>query len=149
MIFDKISNLEKYAAFDARFSEAAEFISSHDMVNLEDGRYDLSDGMFVNISSYEPNPIEKAGWEAHRQYADLQCLFSGDEVIIWAPIDTMTGAGDFFPDVDFQGFADSPEKTELRVYGGTFAYFAPQDVHMPGIKLSDGNVKKAVFKIPV
>lgn len=149
MIFDKITNLEKYAAFDARLGEAAKFIKTHDMLTLENGRYELSDGMYVNVSSYEPSPIDKAGWEAHRQYADLQCLFSGDEVIIWAPIDTMTGAGDFFPDVDFQGFADSPEKTELRVYDGTFAYFAPQDVHMPGIKLSADTVKKAVFKIPV
>ena len=149
MIYDKISNLDFYTPFDSRFSVVSDFIKNTDIDALAPGRYSLSCGIFANVSEYAPDK-EETGWEAHRKYADLQYLHSGDEIIEWAPIDELTGAGEYSEEEDFQE-TDKCGKTKLTltVDEGSFAYFAPCDLHRPGIFRSAEKVKKIVFKIPV
>lgn len=149
MIFDKIANLPFYAAFDKRFLIIDRFLKENDAATLPTGRHELSEGIFANVSEYSPSK-ELYSFEAHRKYADLQYLVSGSELIQWAPMDELTGAGEYFEEQDFQG----TEKTgatllDLHVTGGSFAYFAPCDLHRPGLYLNCDKVKKIVFKIPV
>lgn len=149
MIYDKISNLEFYLPFDGRFALISEFVKNTDLDAIAPGRYELPEGIFANVSEYAPDK-EETGWEAHRKYADLQYLHRGDEIIEWAPIDELTGAGEYFEEDDFQG-TDKCGKTRLTltVDEGSFAYFAPCDLHRPGLFRNAERVKKVVFKIPV
>ena len=149
MIFDKIANLDFYASFDSRFKIISEFIKNTDIDSLACGRHELSEGVFANVSEYAPHKDE-ISWEAHRKYADLQYLHSGDEIIEWAPMDELTGAGEYSEEYDFQGTGETGvTKLTLTVNAGSFAYFAPCDLHRPGLYRNADKVKKIVFKIPV
>lgn len=149
MIYDKISNLDFYTSFDKRFALISEFLKNNDAGELENGRHELSEGIFANVSEYEPYK-EEISWEAHRKYADLQYLVEGDEIIEWAPIDELVGAGEYFEEHDFQGTSQcGVTKLSLTVNEGSFAYFAPCDLHRPGLFRNAEKVKKIVFKIPV
>ncbi len=149
MIYDKISNLDFYIPLEKHFAEISDFIKNTDIAALSPGRYELTNGVFVNVSEYAPHKDEIC-WEAHRKYADLQYLISGDEIIEWAPISDAEGVGEYFEAEDFQGAEKSKgSKLSLDVSAGDFAYFAPCDLHRPGLFKSAEKVKKAVFKIPM
>lgn len=44
-----------------------------------DGRYDIEDGLYVNVMTYSPRSAEGATFETHRKWADLQYILSGSE----------------------------------------------------------------------
>lgn len=149
MIYDKISNLEYYKSFNEAFTAIAAFLKNNDAAKLENRTYDLEDGIFANVSEYEPSK-EDYCWEGHRKYADLQYIVSGNELIKWAPSDEMENPFEYSEKDDFTG-CNSLKCREvcLAADAGYFAYFAPCDLHKPGLFLESGKVKKIVFKIPV
>ncbi|MBR6917741.1 MAG: YhcH/YjgK/YiaL family protein [Clostridia bacterium] len=149
MIFDKISNLAFYKKFDERFSVIIDFLSETDVDALEPGSYPLPEGIFANVSEYAPLKDDFC-YEAHRKYADLQYLHSGNEFIEWMPLDELTDASEYNDEADFLGTtSEGKTKLTLSVDAGSFAYFAPCDVHRPGKFRKAEKVKKIVFKIPV
>ena len=77
MFCDKLSNLKSYSGVCPAIKTVCDFIEKNDLSALPAGRIELSDGAFVNISEYEPYPSPDK-WEAHRRYADLQVVISGD-----------------------------------------------------------------------
>ena len=149
MIFDKIANLEFYLPFDSRFKTVADYLKKTDVDALEPGSYPLPEGIFANVSEYEPSKEEFA-FEAHRKYADLQYLHRGNEKIEWMPLDELTNASDYSDEYDFLGtMTVGKTKLSLDFDEGCFAYFAPCDIHRPGMFRDAAKVKKIVFKIPV
>ncbi|MBE6714395.1 MAG: DUF386 domain-containing protein [Ruminococcaceae bacterium] len=149
MIIDKLSNLRSYASFNEKFNIICEFLEKNDLNSLCEGRIDLSDGVFLNISSYEPYSAGDK-WETHKKYADLQIVVEGDECMDASSITDVEGPNGYNEDDDYE-FYDicKGSVTTVRALPGTFAYFAPCDPHRPGIKFNSEKVKKAVFKIPV
>ena len=104
--------------------------------------------IFVVVSEYETKNVEQGKWEAHRKYIDIQYVVSGEEKIGYGNINEMKIIDEYNEEKDvlfLEGKGDL-----LLVNKGTFALFAPQDVHMPGIQLNNGqHVKKIVVKILV
>lgn len=149
MICDKIENLKSYIPINAHFKTVCDFIESHDLAELPEGRIDLDGGVFVNISEYEPYPAPDK-WEAHRRYADLQIVIKGDERMDGAASEMASGSAGYHEDDDYEIF-DCCKGYYATVWAteGTFAYFAPCDAHRPGLHYKSDSVKKAVFKIPV
>ncbi|MCJ7689793.1 MAG: YhcH/YjgK/YiaL family protein [Clostridiaceae bacterium] len=104
--------------------------------------------IFAIVSEYELKNIEEGKWEAHREYLDIQYVASGKEKIRYASINEMKMIGEYNEEKDILFLCG--EGDLLLVNEGTFALFAPQDVHMPGIKAMRGqHVKKIVVKILV
>lgn len=148
MIYDKISNLDFYAPFDKRFLLISAWLKETDVDALADGSYELGEGILANVSEYEPLK-EDISFEGHRKYADLQYLHRGDEIIDWAPVDEPE-LSDYVEEYDFQGCSECGKtKLSLTVDEGCFAYFAPCDLHRPGLFRNADKVKKIVFKLPV
>lgn len=142
MIYDVIENLSLYPGFE----EIKKFVETTDVTSVPTGRYDLADGIFANISEYAP--AEGGLPEAHRDYADLQYMVSGREIIEVFPLKYAEKSTGYKPDIEF--FEEcSIRKTPLVLEEGTFAYFAPADVHRPCIKDGCDSVRKIVFKIPL
>lgn len=143
MIYDNITNLSRYAGADEKLKiclEKARELTA----DTPDGRYDIMDGIFVNVSSYEPTP--KDGWtfEAHEKYADVQFILEGSEVIGVPSGDALaTVAYDEGKDIKFFEGKAAPLKLEV----GDFAVFYPDELHAPGHFAGVEKVKKAVFKI--
>ena len=86
-------------------------------------------------------------------YADddyLQYLHRGNETVEWMPLDEIQDASEYSEEADFLGTSTvGKTKVSLDFDEGSFAYFAPCDVHRPGMFREADKVKKIVFKIPV
>jgi len=149
MITDKLSLLRSYASYNEKFNVVCDFLEKNDLESLPMGRTDLEDGIFVNVSEYEPYAAGDK-WEAHKRYADLQVVVSGDECMDGAALCACIGAGEYHEEDDYM-FYDKciGSIATVKAVAGTFAYFAPTDPHRPGIRYTSDKVKKAVFKIPV
>lgn len=149
MVIDKLSNAKQYYGLSARIEKALKYLENTDLANLKVGKYEI-DGknIFTIVSEYQAKSLEEGKWEAHREYIDIQYVVSGKEKIGYASINEMKIIGEYNNEKDVLFL--SGEGDLLLVNEGTFALFAPQDVHMPGIQVMNGqNVKKIVVKILV
>ncbi|MBQ2847698.1 MAG: YhcH/YjgK/YiaL family protein [Clostridia bacterium] len=146
MIFDTAKNLKLYSAFNPAFDAIAKFIEENDMKIMECGSYDVSEGIKVGISEYEPGT--GGDFEAHRDYHDLQYAICGEEIIDVLPIEFVKDSTGYKPDVEFFA-SQTAAATRVALTEGTFAFLAPQDAHKPGIKMGTDKIKKAVFKIKI
>lgn len=146
MIYDKIENLNLYFGVNEKFEAIARFIAENDMKTMECGSHDVTYGVTVGISEYEPGT--GGDLEAHREFYDLQYAICGEEAIDVLPIDYVKNSTGYKPDIEFftEQTADS---TRVALIEGTFAFLAPADTHKPGIKTNSEKIKKAVFKIKI
>lgn len=146
MIIDSIGNLGFYKDIIPKCIE--EFISDTDLSALSLGRHELVGGIYVNVMEYKPTDNTK--YEAHRKYADLQVIIYGKEKMKAALLPSGLSDCDYNAEGDYILF-EKCEKgfSEFEAVPDMFYYYAPQDAHMPSIKIEEGKVKKAVFKIPV
>lgn len=142
MIYDTIENLSKYPGFEL----IIRFLDENDVAAVPAKSYDLGSGISANISDYAPG---KGGLpEAHRDYADLQLVVRGNELIEVFPLATAVGGKGYKPDIEFyEGSSVTP--CTLVLNENCFAYLAPQDVHRPCIRHTAAAVRKIVFKIPI
>ena len=84
MIADRIENLGKYESYESELGAVRAFLLENDPETLAPGRYEINGNVFVNVVAYAPG--EAGGFEAHREYSDLQYVVSGDEEIDWIPL---------------------------------------------------------------
>ena len=147
MIRDRIENLGKYEGV-LPVGIIAGFLAENDAVSLPCGRYELSDGVFVNVCDITEREAE-GKYEAHRKYSDLQFVVTGDEVMLRADVACGIG-GEYNLDGDcilFDGVSGTFDRCNLAA--GEFAFFDPTDAHMPGLRGSAAKIRKLIFKIPV
>ena len=148
MIIDKIENSEIYESIHPRFAKAFAFICKTDFSKLGDGKYEIeNDDIFAIVQEYNTKDKKEAKLEAHRKYIDIQYIHSGVELIGVATLHNQIPiTNDPENDIAFyQG-----ETSFIKLEAGMFAIFFPDDLHMPGIKLTQSaKVKKVVVKVRV
>jgi YhcH/YjgK/YiaL family protein len=117
-----------------------------DFAKIEPGKYEIEGAdLFALIQRYDPKPREKARWEAHRKYIDVQYVFAGSELFGYAPLAQLHSVA-FDEAKDFHELKGDGDF--LRVSAGTFLILFPQDAHMPGVAGPACQfVKKIVVKI--
>ena len=151
MILDTLANAARYESLNSRFAKAFAFLRTVDGTQAL-GRHDLDgDDCFALVQTYETKPMEKALFEAHRRYIDVQFIHSGRETILWAPVASMRE----------ETMAYSEEKeaalwklvrdvTPLHMSAGHFAILYPEDAHAPCIEWEKPEqVFKVVVKVAV
>ena len=146
MILDKLSESAKYEAMHPLFHEAFEFLKTAG--EKENGRHELSSGMYVNIMDAKTHSPGKIMFEAHRQYIDIQYLFDGHSAFIWAhtPDLTVKTPYDAEKDVEFL----SGDGNAVQVKGGEFYILWPEDAHEPHRTSGMPSAYRvAVVKVPV
>jgi YhcH/YjgK/YiaL family protein len=113
------------------------------------GIYPLrGDAMFVNVHGYPTVEADKARFECHRRYVDLQYCIRGGETILWRPCVVPPGDETFdaAKDVRFRPVAGAC--SSLSLSPGLFAVFFPGDEHAPQIANGeDKDIWKLVVKI--
>ena len=146
MVIDHLKNAALYAGMHPRMKDAFRYLQKTDFSKIEPGRYEIDGAdLFVLIQHYDPKLREKARWEAHRKYIDVQYVLSGSELFGYAPLERLSSvaydeAKDFH---ELKGNGDF-----LQAPAGTFLILFPQDAHMPGIAGPASQfVKKIVVKI--
>ena len=149
MIFDRLANLELYRGLSPRWLQALEFLRDSDLLALPLGRHDLDgDRLFALVQDYETKPVEQCRWEAHQRYCDVQFVARGTERIGVTNIERMRVEQPYDPDRDVAFFTGPGDF--ITVPAGSFAIFAPQDVHMPCVvSASPEPVRKIVVKAAI
>lgn len=151
-LFADVNAVEFYSQYHenkAVWIKAFQFLKQNNLDTLSPGKYSIdADNAFASVTETPSKTLDKAAWESHRKYIDLQYVIKGKERIDVADIDkaTVTSPYDDAKDVanytaNGKGYTAEP---------GTFYLFFAQDVHRPNIKIDGYDVvKKIVIKIKV
>lgn len=150
MIYDKIDNLGIYAGISEDIRLGLEWLRDVNP-DIEKGVYELSSRVKAIVSEYTTKEVNENGYEAHRDYIDIQYLLKGNEVICSLPLDYLKEIKAYNPENDASFYVESGENPqELLLGNGYFAILFPQDGHMPCLCAEDTqNVKKVVVKVKI
>lgn len=150
MILDTIKNAPKYFSVHPLFEKAFEYITSTDLADTADGKYEIdSDKLKAIISNKNGMTAEEsvAKFECHDKHIDIQLCIKGKETMGWKPREncqSQKGAYNAEKDVVFYG--DAPDMY-FQLNDGQFVIFFPEDVHAPMI--GEGPIKKLVIKVKI
>ncbi|MBC7912629.1 MAG: YhcH/YjgK/YiaL family protein [Pyrinomonadaceae bacterium] len=149
MIIDSLENSQKYNSLHPLFAPAFEWIKSQDLNNLEDGTYQIQDGLKAIMSSKSGKStaasLEK--FECHQKALDIQLCISGIETIGWKPIAKCHNFNaEYNPEKDVAFYNETPDMY-FQLTDNQFGIFYPEDVHAPMI--GEGLIKKLVVKVRI
>ena len=131
-----------------------EFLALHAQGEaLSLGRYELGDGVFINVEEYAPKEWEKTRFESHENMADVQTLLIGDEfidIMARGAENELGGEAERFDERDLIFYRSKPEEPTVRFHlkPGMFALILPGEAHQPCMKAGSGYARKMVIKIP-
>lgn len=152
MIFDKMSNANKYIDQYKDMELVSKFADEFAEKNLEDGTYEL-DGkrVFAMIQSYRSKQqTAEMMFEAHRDYIDVQYIVQGIEKIRYANLDEVNLVEEHYSKGKDIAFYEGDSKCDFVLTKGTFLLLDPSDAHLPGLcSEKECFVRKIVFKIHV
>lgn len=113
--------------------------------DLPDGEHALQGrDVYAKVQTYDTLAREKARYEAHQEYIDLQAPLRGAEIIEWMPVELLTPTAPYHEEKDYTHYALPPRASAALMVPGTFIILFPGDAHMP--KVSD-NVNTSVRKV--
>ena len=149
MIYDALSYLHNYLPCHPLFPKVSDFINSHNLSNIEAGKVDIGEGVYVVISEYATDDIKSKFIECHKQHIDIQIIIEGIEQIGICNKDECRIIEEYNQEKDLEKLEGKVDLITLKK--GCFVIFFPQDGHAPGLKIgnSGNRVKKAVFKVPL
>jgi YhcH/YjgK/YiaL family protein len=129
---------------------AYEFLSTHDMVSLEEKRYELGNKAYVNVEAYGTYKFNERRYESHIKYVDIQCIIVGRENIIVEPVIFLSVVEEYNPKRDITFYKNDIHGFDNIMEAGDMLLLEPTDGHMPCVAIEESvYVKKAVFKFPV
>ncbi len=148
MILDRIENAKQYFALHQHLAKAFEYLASHDVAALADGRYEIDGSRVYLLMAHSPGRGRQgARLEAHRRYIDVQIPLNAPEEMGWKETSLCRSVSKpYDPAADIEFFSDAPVSW-ITVEPGCFVLFFPHDAHAP--LACTGTIHKAVFKIAV
>ena len=146
MIKDKVAYSALYEGVNPGFKAAFDFLKEALAQPKEVGRYELGNGVFALVQSYDTKAEENCKIEAHKKYIDIQCVLKGKELFGVADLSTQTIYEDKFAEKDVAFYKG--EVDLLTLTDGDFVIVFPEDAHRP--QQGDGShVEKVVVKVPM
>ncbi|MEY3774763.1 MAG: hypothetical protein RLZZ129_1543 [Verrucomicrobiota bacterium] len=147
MIFDMLDHAGAYHQIGSRFAAALKYLRTFDPAT-PDGKIVIEDdNVFAVVQSYTPTPAGERPYEAHRGYADIQYVVSGEEIIYYAPLVELRETAAYTESGDYALYTGE-DKFPLLMPAGCFAILWPQDGHKPGcLWRIPAPVKKVVMKV--
>jgi YhcH/YjgK/YiaL family protein len=146
MIVCPFKDLGRYAVIIPGLAEAMEAVAALD--DLTPRTVPLSDGNKILVQAGTTKDAATQLIEAHRNYLDIQYILEGSETMGWAPIETLTPAGEYNPAKDKIMYAGHVDFMDIAA-GYCYVVF-PEDGHMPGVHLSQPqDYRKLVIKLKV
>lgn len=145
MIYDKLSNIQRYCGLHPNLDIALNYIHEH----LDDmpQHIDLKGAeVYGNIFTYETVPDGESFFEAHARFADIQIMRSGSERVAVSDISVLE-TDEAHPDRDFWAMHGS-EESSVVLSPGSFLVVLPGDAHKLKMQLGESaTVTKSVFKV--
>lgn len=132
-----------YTTF-SRLQKAIDYIYSHDLSSLPNGKFTIDDDISCNIMELETK-LENS-YEAHRVFIDIHYIISGEEGIDIAPVESLEVTKPYSEERDIMIGNASGERHIIRQ--GQFCVTMPEEAHSPGLAVtSPMKIRKAVFKV--
>ena len=149
MILDRLDRAAAAYPLHPLFAEAFAYLQAFDPAT-PDGRIDLrGDDLFVNVQRYTTKPAAETRFEAHRQYLDIQTIYTGEEAIYIDWLDHLQETEAFDADKDV-AFYEGSSATCLSLRPGDFAILYPTDAHRPVCQVrGPSDVLKVVAKVRI
>ena len=142
----KMSVRELESSFPSVFA----FLCSHNLLSLDDGRYEIGENDYANIESYNTVCSKERLFESHKRFADIQCIIEGSETIIVEPVKNLQIAKKYDNEKDVVFYENENKGVGYILKKGEMILLLPEDGHMPCILVNESKrVKKAVFKIQI
>ncbi|MDD4295708.1 MAG: YhcH/YjgK/YiaL family protein [Ruminiclostridium sp.] len=150
MICDKLSNSAIYCKVHPNFKMAFDFLKDFEKNPLPVGEYKIDgDNVYAKVQAYETEPSCAKRWETHKEYIDIQAVFSGNEALGWTYFEGFEPDGKYNEENDVT-FYKEHEGTELILKKGYFCILFPQDAHKPGcVSGVPSKMSKIVVKVRV
>ena len=144
MILDSVNHIDSYRSVHPRIWAGLQLLRT-DLSGLADGRYELDgDRIFYMIQTYMTKPVNDLP-EAHRKYADIQCVLSGAECIDVGDLAGMTEV-EAYPERDLRLYHGRLDR--LTMTPGRFMVLFPQDAHAAAIAVLEPELcHKVVIKV--
>lgn len=146
MIVCPFKDLGRYAPIIPGLEEAVK--AANEITDWSVGTVQLSGGNKILVQEMDTKSTEGKLCEAHRDYLDIQYIVEGEEVVGWAPLETLTLDGEFNTAKDKGMYAGPVDY--MRIGAGYCYVVYPEDAHMPGVHLDEPHhIKKLVLKLKV
>ena len=149
MIYDSIENYIKYAPDILpgsgqliRFLKAASSNAFDEIREMDFGSLDLRFG------EYETKGEDEVPFESHRIFWDLQIVMEGEELIGYAPLESLEKVSEYDITNDIAFYAGKGQM--LKLERGMMMLLSPSDGHRPGVRTGPVSslVRKIVVKLP-
>lgn len=146
MIVCPFKDLGRYAPIIPGLEEALKAVS--EITDWTPRTIPLSDGNKILVQQMTSKDAATQLIETHRNFLDIQYVVEGEEVVGWAPTETLTPAEDYNPVKDKQMYSGHVDF--MRIGAGYCYVVWPEDAHMPGVHLTEPtSIKKLVLKLKV
>ena len=148
MIYDQISNAEKYFCLHPLFEKAFQYLLKNDFSKLPAGKYQIEqDSLFALVNNYFSKSIDESFAESHKKYIDIQLVISGKERMGFGLFDDFTHE-QYDSERDLQ--KHTGKLNFIDVEKNRFVLFYPNDIHMPGLQIEKPEeIKKVVIKVAI
>ena len=145
MIIDSLDNLQNYAALNPLFPIVVDFVKTHKLEDLKEGKIELQGAdLFVNVNVAKGKTPQEARLETHDKMIDIQIPLSCPETMGYTPrCDLKEQPYDAEKDITFY---DGLAQQYVTVMPGMFAIFFPQDGHAPCVS-GEEFICKIIFKV--
>jgi YhcH/YjgK/YiaL family protein len=148
MIVDRIENSDEYCILNPNFKVAFDFLKKVKIEDFTEEKLKIDgDNVFAIINDYTTKDAEVSQLESHRKYIDIQYMLEGEELIGYSPLTNQVACAEYETDSDIMFFPDKPS-CFIKLTPESYSILYPQDLHMPGIKVSSpAPIKKIVVKV--
>ena len=147
---NKAEFAKQYNANKAWWDSAFSYLEKTDLAVLKPGRYTVygNDDVYALVTEITSKNKDSVLFEAHKNYADVHCVISGEEQIGITPYASAVLKKEYDPAKDI-AFYTSPEgKYYVSDPSTVFIMFPEKDAHCGGITVKDaGTIKKIVMKV--
>lgn len=124
MIVDRVEYAADYAAQLPHLADALRLMK--EMPQLSPGKH-LCPGGYFMYQTGTTRAVSESGFEAHRDYIDVQILLQGRELILWNRLENMEETVPYDPQTDKQGLRGKGSVLEMQP--GMFCALFPGDAH--------------------
>lgn len=133
-----------------RFLKSFQWLKDNDIVNMNDGRYDICEGAFAIVQRYKSLPFAECKFEAHDDYFDIQFIAKGIEEINIGKRDECE-VTEVIKEHDLVFLSTPKHYSSLTMRAGDYAVIAPYEAHQPRVAYNNEacDVVKVVIKVAV
>lgn len=150
MLATSLDLVTKHDYLEQKFKNAYQWLKEHDTANMEDGTYDICDGVFAMVQRYDTIPFSDARFESHKDYYDIQYIAKGTESFGMALVKDCELV-ETIEKNDVSFYKTPKFYTQVNLKSGDLVVVPPEEVHQPRAQYNGQKdfVVKVVIKVKV